>query len=182
MDARAAGFVHGASSPFNTHSDIEEAITTSDPIRATTRDDAEQFVNSLAPLISPSDLFDTREFGLGLFDANYKLYSDAGTCVYPESYLRTLAGGEDECGVLKPGGDESEGFGLPFLALSGWALVILAAAGLHYAYGNWRVRRWRRRLLAQGIVMNMPNRRRIARSKPGKSSSRAKSPHRRYAG
>jgi hypothetical protein len=150
--------MHGASSPFKVHSTVAEAITTSDPIKAITRGEPEPLANSLVGVTAVSDLFDAREFELSLLDENYKLYSDAGTCVYPESYLRTLAGGEDECGVLKPGAGDPEGFGLPFLALSGWALLILAVAGLHYAYGNWRVRRWRRRLLAQGIVMNMPNR------------------------
>jgi hypothetical protein len=148
-------------------------------VEETVHHQAELFVN----LFSASGLFDSPELEPNLADDRYKPNSDRGACVYSDSYLRTLGGGTDDCGVLKPGEDEPAVFTLPFLALSGWAFVILAVAGLHYVRGQWRVRRWRRRMLVQGIAIGAPKRRGTAGTTARRSTSRGR-PHaqRQYAG
>lgn len=123
--------------------------------------------------------FDSREFELNVSDDKY---SDAAACVYPDSYLRTLAGGQDDCGVIKPGVDESEVLTLPFLAICGWAVVILAVAGLRHFYRNWRVRRWLRRAGVQRIVLGAARPRSTARDTTRRTSSRSRPRPRRYAG
>ena len=113
--------------------------------------------------------FDERELKLGApGDDKSDMFVDPTACIYPEAYLRSLAGGRDDCGVLKPGRDETETLTLPFLALSGWVLVIGAVAALHHFHHNWRVRRWLRRMEAQGLA-------------PSGTHSR-RSPHRRTGG
>jgi len=47
--------------------------------------------------------FDSRDFELGVTAEKSEPDSDPDTCVYPDSYLGTLTGGEDGCGVVEPG-------------------------------------------------------------------------------
>ena len=97
--------------------------------------------------------FDKRELKLGAAgDDKSAMFVDPAACVYPDAFLRSLAGGRDDCGLLKPGADESEILTLPFLALSAWVLVICGVAGLHHFYRNWRLWRWLRSMRAQGLV------------------------------
>src|SRR5207244_11474862 len=103
--------------------------------------DAEALAGDVAVTEPLGGLFDSRPLELSPSDESYKIYSAPGACVYPDSYLRRLAGGPDDCQVIQPDDDESGVLALPFLAVSGWAMVILAVAGLHHFYGNWRVRR-----------------------------------------
>jgi hypothetical protein len=111
--------------------------------------------------------FDERELKLGAAgDDKSDMFVDPTACIYPEAYLRSLAGGRYDCGVLKPGKDETETLTLPLLALSGWMLVICAVAALHHFHRNWRVRSWLRRMEAQGLV----------------PSATRRSPHRRAGG
>ena len=89
--------------------------------------------------------FDKRELKLGAAgDDKSAMFVDPAACVYPDAFLRALAGGRDDCGLLKPGADEYEILTLPFLAVSAWVLVICGVAGLHHFYRNWRLRRWLR--------------------------------------
>ena len=118
--------------------------------------------------------FDTREFEFTTADDNSAALFDAGGCVYPDSYLRSLGGGPDECSVLMPGEDKSAILTLPFLALSGWVLAICGLAGLRRAYGNWRTRRWVRRLHDRGLTSPPVD--------PRHSNSRGRRRPRRYAG
>jgi hypothetical protein len=116
-------------------------------------------------------------------DDNSKPSSELDSCVYPDSYsyLRTLTGGEDKCGVVEPDAFTSQIFGLPFLALTAWVLAILAAAGAYYFFGDWRSRRWLRRLRTQGILPQTARRHLHSRgTRP--LSSRRRTRSRSYAG
>jgi hypothetical protein len=128
--------------------------------------------------------FDSREFELDVIDDKSKPSSEPDTCVYRDSYsyLRTLSGGEGECGVVEPDAFTSRIFGLPFLALTAWILAILAAAGSYYFFGGWRSRRWLRRLRAQGILPKTARRRHLHSRGTSPSSSRRRTRSRSYAG
>ena len=127
--------------------------------------------------------FDERELKLGVpSDDKSNLFVDPTACVYPDAYLRSLAGGRDDCATLKPGEDESETLTLPFLALSGWILVICAVAALHYFYRHWRVRKWLRRMEAEGLVRSGTNSRRPSHHRRRRSSQRSGASSRGYAG
>ena len=126
--------------------------------------------------------FEARELKLGAAGDNKSaMYVDPNACVYPDAFLRNLAGGRDDCGLLKPGPDEYEILTLPFLALSAWVLVICGVAGLHHFYRNWRVWRWLRRMRAQGLVPSGNWRRRLHRRNRGSNRHRGTA-SRRYAG
>jgi hypothetical protein len=153
-----------------------------DPVETTAWREAELLVHDFPQITALSGLFDSKEFELSVSDDNYKKYSKPSTCVYPDSFLRTLDGGKDDCDALKPGAGESDFPALPFLAISGWALVILTVAGLYHLYGNWRVRRWLRRVGAQGGGARAANPRGIPERMARRSTSRGKPHHRRYAG
>ena len=124
--------------------------------------------------------FDKRELKLGAVgDDKSAMYVDPAACVYPDALLRSLAGGRDDCGLLKPGADEYEILTLPFLALSAWVLAICGVAGLHHFYRNWRVWRWLRSMRAQGLVASGTNWRRPPQRRSGRHRRTAS---RRYAG
>jgi hypothetical protein len=126
--------------------------------------------------------FDKRELKLGAVgDDKSAMYVDPAACVYPDALLRSLAGGRDDCGLLKPGADEYEILTLPFLALSAWVLVICGVAGLYHFYRNWRVWRWLRSMRAQGLVPSGNWRRRLHR-RHRRSSRHRRTASRRYAG
>lgn len=122
--------------------------------------------------------FEGREFDAGAIDSKPRLDSEAGDCVYPYSFLRSLGRGRDDCGVLNPAADGPEVLSLPFLALWAWVLVICSVAGVHYFYGVWRVRRWLRRMRAQGLMPSPANRRNVSAHNARQSRPRS----RRYAG
>jgi hypothetical protein len=127
--------------------------------------------------------FDKRELKLGAAgDDKSDMFVDPAACVYPDAFLRSLAGGRDDCGLLKPGADESEILTLPFLALSAWVLVICGVAGLHYFHRNWRLWRWLRSMRAQGLVPSATNWRRPPQRRHRRSSRHGRTPSRRYAG
>jgi len=115
-------------------------------------------------------------------DVKFAVFVNPTACVYPDSFLRTLAGGRDDCGLLKPGPDEAEFLTLPFLAVSGWVLVISGVAGLHYLHRNWRVRRWLRRMQAQGLAPSAASPRRSSQRRERRSSRHDRAGSRRYAG
>jgi hypothetical protein len=127
--------------------------------------------------------FGSREFELDLIDDKSRPSSELDSCVYSDSYsyLRTLTGGEDKCGVVEPDAFASQIFGLPFLALTAWVFAILAAAGTYYFFGGWRSRRWLRGLRAQGILPQTARRHLYLRGTPP-SSSRRRTRSRSYAG
>jgi hypothetical protein len=126
--------------------------------------------------------FDKRELKLGAVgDDKSAMYVDPAACVYPDALLRSLAGGRDDCGLLKPGADEYEILTLPFLALSAWVVVICGVAGLYHFYRNWRVWRWLRSMRAQGLVPSGNWRRRLHR-RHRRSSRHRRTASQRYAG
>jgi hypothetical protein len=127
--------------------------------------------------------FVSREFELDLMDDNSRPISELDSCVYSDSYsyLRTLTGGEDKCGVVEPDAFTSQTFGLPFLALTTWVLAILAAAGAYSFFGGRRSRRWLRGLRTQGILPQTARRHLHSRGTPP-SSSRRRTRSRSYAG
>lgn len=143
---------------------------------------AEPFVNDVPAAPSVDGLFHSKEFELSVTEEDYKRYSRPASCMNPDSLLRRLVGGADDCPAIKPGAEESEVFSLPFLAICGWALVVLAIAGLYRFYGIWRVWRWLRRMRAQGLVPSAATLRRFAARRARRASERGKPQPRRYAG
>ena len=127
--------------------------------------------------------FDGRELKLSAAgDDKSEMFVDPAACVYPDAFLRLLAGGRDDCGLLKSGADETEILTLPFLALTAWVLVICGVAGLHYFHRNWRLWRWLRSLRAQGFVPSATNWRRPPQRRHRRSSRHHRAASRRYAG
>jgi len=127
--------------------------------------------------------FDGRELRLSAAgDDKSEMFVDPAACVYPDAFLRLLAGGRDDCGLRKPGADETEILTLPFLALTAWVLVICGVAGLHYFHRNWRLWRWLRSLRAQGFVPSATNWRRPPQRRHRRSSRHHRTASRRYAG
>jgi hypothetical protein len=127
--------------------------------------------------------FDKRELKLGpAGDDKSDMFVDPAACVYPDAFLRSLAGGRDDCGLLKPGADVSEILTLPFLALSAWVLVICGMAALHYFHRNWRLWRWLRSMRAQGLAPSGTNWRRPPHRRHRRSSRHGRTAARRYAG
>jgi len=127
--------------------------------------------------------FDGRELKLSAAgDDKTEMFVDPAACVYPDAFLRLLAGGRDDCSLRKPGTDETEILTLPFLALTAWVLVICGVAGLHYFHRNWRLWRWLRSLRAQGFVPSATNWRRPPQRRHRRSSRHHRTASRRYAG
>jgi hypothetical protein len=127
--------------------------------------------------------FDGRELKLSAAgDDKSEMFVDPAACVYPDAFLRLLAGGRDDCSLRKPGTDETEILTLPFLALTAWVLVICGVAGLHYFHRNWRLWRWLRSLRAQGFVPSATNWRRPPQRRHRRSSRHHRTASRRYAG
>jgi hypothetical protein len=106
---------------------------------------------------------------------------DPAGCVYPDAFLRSLAGGRDDCGLLKPGADVSEILTLPFLALSAWVVVICAIAALYHFHRNWRLWRWLRGMRALGLVPSATNWRHPSEGRHRRSSRHRRTASRRYA-
>ena len=127
--------------------------------------------------------FDRRELKLGAAgDDKSAMFVDPAACVYPDAFLRSLAGGRDDCGLLTPGADESKILTLPFLALSVWVLMISAITALHYFHRNWRVWRWLRSMRARGLAPSATNWRRPPQHRHRRSSRHRRIASRRYAG
>jgi hypothetical protein len=139
------------------------------------------FFDHSPTIASESSLFDSREFEPNVADDNHKYWASA-ICVFPDSYLRARGEDDDDCKVVKPDADASEVLTLPFLAILGWGLVIVTVAGSYNVFGNWRVRRWVRRVAAQGVEVGAAKQRGVARGTDRRSSSRSKPRSRRYAG
>jgi hypothetical protein len=127
--------------------------------------------------------FDDRELKLSAAgDDKSDIFVDPTACVYPDAYLRSLAGGRNDCALLKPGTDDAEIPTLPLLALSTWVVVICAIAALHHFHRNWRLWRWLRSMRAQGLVPSGTNSRRPPRRRHRRSSRHGRTASRRYAG
>jgi hypothetical protein len=127
--------------------------------------------------------FDGRELRLSAAgDDKSDMFVDPTACVYPDAYLRSLAGGRDDCALLKPGTDESEILTLPFLALSAWVVIICAIAALHHFHRNWRLWWWLRSMRAQGLAPSGTNWRRPLQRRRHRSSRHGRTASRRYAG
>jgi hypothetical protein len=127
--------------------------------------------------------FDRQELKLSAAgDDKSEMFVDPTACVYPDAFLRSLAGGRDDCGLLRPGIDASEILTLPFLALSGWVVVVCGIAGLYYFHRNWRLWRWLRSMRAQGLAPIATNWRRPPQRRHRRSSRHGRTASRRYAG
>jgi hypothetical protein len=144
-------------------------------IEATGWDPAELFSGQFPAIASAIGLFESIDFGLNITDGKHQSPGSM-ICGDPDSYLRTL-GGEDDCVVAGPVG--SGVLTLPFLVILGWACVILTVVGFYRLYGNWKVRRWRRREGARGVGADAAKPRGVARGLARRSSPRGKP---RYAG
>jgi hypothetical protein len=145
------------------------------------------YPHSIDPAVPEADpaagWFDHNELKLSAAgDDKADMFVDPAACVYPDAFLRSLAGGRDDCGLLKPGADKSEILTLPFLALSAWVLVICAIAALHHFHRNLRVWRWLRSMRAQGLVPIATNWRRPPQRRRRRSSRHRGTASRRYAG
>jgi hypothetical protein len=126
--------------------------------------------------------FDERELKLGTGDDKSDMFVDPTACVYPDAYLRSLAGGRDDCATLTPGESESETPTLPLLALMTWILVVCAVAALYHFHRSWRVRRWLHRMEAQGLVPSGTSSRRPPPRRRRRSSRQGRAGSRGYAG
>ena len=127
--------------------------------------------------------FDERELKLSAAGDNKSdMFVDLAACVYPDVFLRSLAGGRDDCGLLKPGADELGILTLPFLALSAWVVVICAIAALHHFHRNWRLWRWLRSMRAKGLVPSETSWRRPPQRRRRRSSRHGRTASRRYTG
>jgi len=126
--------------------------------------------------------FDERELKLGAGDDKSDMFVDPTACVYPDAYLRSLAGGRDDCATLAPGEGEAETPTLPLVALLGWILVICAVAALYQFHRGWRVRRWLHRMEAQGLVPSGTSSRRPPPRRRRRSSRQGGAGSRGYAG
>jgi hypothetical protein len=137
--------------------------------------------NDAAPGAEPiAGWFDERELKLSAGgDDKSEMFVDPAACVYPDAFLRSLAGGRDDCGLLKPGTDESDILTLPFLAVSAWVVSICAIAALHHFHRNWRLWRWLSSMRAQGLVPSATNWRRPLHRR---SSRHSRTASRRYVG
>jgi hypothetical protein len=131
---------------------------------------------------SASGWFDTVGVEPGISNDRFTLQIDPGNCIYPDSYFRSLAAGENDCRVLRPGGDDSEIFTLPFVAVSAWTLIILAGAGSYHVRRTWRARRWLHHLRGQGLAPQKASRRGHSVHRSREPRSRARPRRRSYAG
>lgn len=131
---------------------------------------------------SASGWFDTAGIEPSISDDRLALQIDAGSCIYPDGYFRSLAAGEKDCRVLRPGGDDSEIFTLPFVAVSAWTLVILAGAGSYHVHRTWRARRWLQHLRGQGLAPHTTSRPDHSMRRSRQPRSRARSRRRSRAG
>ena len=131
---------------------------------------------------SASGWFDAGGVEPGISDDIFALQIDPDSCIYPDSYFRSLAAGENDCRVLRPGDDDSGIFTLPFVAVSAWALVILAGAGFYHVHRTWRARRWLHHLRGQGLAPQTASRRGHAVRRSRQPRSRTRSRRRSYAG
>jgi hypothetical protein len=141
----AAAFPSGQTQPRNSFA-----------IETTTGPEAMESIGGLPTSPSATGWFDPSSFDPSVSD-DRKVTLDPRGCVYPDSFLRNLAGVDDDCGIVRPSIAESEFLSLPFLALSGWAIIILVAAGLPHLYGKWRVKRWLSRVRPQGTMSRGAN-------------------------
>jgi hypothetical protein len=96
--------------------------------------------------------FDAGTAEVGISDELSATQFDRDACIYPDSYLPNPGGGKDGCRFATPG-DDSGIFSVPFLALSVWALVVVAGAGFYHGYRRWRARRWLRQLRGRGLAL-----------------------------
>ena len=118
----------------------------------------------------------------GISDDRFALQIDRSSCIYPDSYFHSLTTGENDCRGLRPGGDDSEIFTLPFVAVSAWTLVILAGAGSYHVYRTWRARRWLRHLRSQGLALQKASRCGHSVRRSRQRRPRVRSRRRSYAG
>jgi hypothetical protein len=117
---------------------------------------------------------------LGFSDDKSALQIDPAACLYLDSYLRSARGERDDCRILTPG-DDSKILTLPYLALSAWVLVVIAAAGVYHLYRRYRVRRWLHQLRGRGLAPPVASRRVQVARRSRRLRSRGRSRGRSYA-
>jgi hypothetical protein len=166
-----------------------ETLTASEPLPSIVKKAARAYpvdADAAIDVAPQSDAFggwfDERELKLGAGDNKSDIFVDPAACVYPDAFLRNLAGGRDDCGLLRPGEGQSETLTLPFLALSAWVLVICAVATLYHFHRSWLVRRWLHRMEARGLVPSGTSSRRPPHRQRRRSSRRGSAGSRGYAG
>jgi hypothetical protein len=177
-DPYSAGFALSAPPTSETSALIVDAAALRKPAPADTLELSAEFLT----IGSASGWFDTAGVEPGISDDSFEPKIDAGSCIYPDSYFRSLAAGEKDCRVLRPGGDDSEIFTLPFVAVSAWTLVILAGAGSYHVHRTWRARRWLQHLRGQGLAPHTTSRPDHSMRRSRQPRSRARSRRRSRAG
>jgi hypothetical protein len=134
----------------------------------------------LLPTRSVAGRSDAGWVELGISGDKSAMQIDPGTCVYPDSYLSNSGSGKDDCRALRPG-DDLGFFSLPFFALSGWALAIIAVAGMYRIRRGWRARQRLRHLHDHSLAPQIVSRRAHVTRRSTRSKSRARSRQRSYA-
>jgi hypothetical protein len=129
----------------------------------------------LLPTGSVAYWFDGGGAEIGFSDDKSALQIDPAACLYLDSYLHSARGERDDCRILTPG-DDSKILTLPYLALSAWALVVIAAAGVYHLY-----RRWLHQLRGRGLAPPVASRRVHVARRSRRLRSRARSRRRSYA-
>jgi hypothetical protein len=178
LDPYPPGFALPAPLASETSPITEEITALQEPAPVSTSPLSDKFLT----IGSASDWFDAGAVEPGISDDRFALQIDPDTCVYPDSYFRAPGGGGSDCRVLRPGADDTGIFTLPFLAVSAWAVIILAGAGFYRVNRTWRARRWLHHLRGQGLAPQKASRRGHAVRRSRQPRSRTRSRRRSYAG
>jgi len=177
IDPRSADLVSGAPYTPEAYSVIESSRPAVESLKQSELVPSEE----LLPTGSVAGWFVGGGAELGFWDDKSALQIDPAACLYLDSYLHSGRSGKGDCRVLTPG-DDSEILTLPYLALSAWALVVIAAAGAYHIYRRYRARRWLHQLRGRGLAPPVASRRVQVARRSRRLRSRGRSRRRSYAG
>jgi len=177
IDPRSAGLVEAAPSTSEAFSTVESSTPAAEsPKQFEIAPPSGEFL----PTGSVAYWFDGGGTELGFSDDKSALQIDSAACLYLDSYVHSVRGERGDCRILPPG-DDSKILTLPYLALSAWALVVIAAAGVYHLYRRYRARRWLHQLRGRGLAPPVANRRGQVARRSRRLRSRGRSRRRSYA-
>jgi len=176
IDPRSAGLVAATPYPPEASSAVENSTPAVESLKQfEIAPPGEEFL----PTESVAYWFDGGGTELGFSDDKSALQIDPASCLYLDSYLHSARGERDDCRILPPG-DDSKILTLPYLALSAWALVVIAAAGVYHLYRRYRARRWLHQLRGRGLAPPVASRRVQVARRSRRLRSRGRSRRRSY--